>query len=313
VTKGTLQPYLWMLAGSFAFSWMGIFAHLAGAGCPWQLIAVVRSLVPLVLLAGWAWLDGARLIVVGTPVLWMRSIAGSCSLVACFYALTHMPPADVYTISNIFPIWVALLSWPMLGEVPAPSVWVSVFSGVLGVALVQQPGAGGFNSAAYVVVAASLFTALAMMGLHQLKHLDPRAVVAHFSGVSLVFSLVAWGTVETEATAVALGAEHVLLLLGVGVSASVGQFFLTKAFTAGDPARVSVVGLTQIVFVLVLDLLFVGNPVDPVKLLGIPLIIGPTGWLMLRRARRAARPRPVVRRPAVEPIPVAADVGEPRG
>lgn len=308
MTRSTLRPYLWMLTSSFAFSWMGIFAHLAGEGCPWPLVAVIRSLLPLVLLATWARLDGARLTVRGTPILWMRSIAGSCSLVGCFYALTHMPPADVYTISNIFPIWVALLSWPILGELPAPSVWLSVFCGVLGVALVQRPGADGFNSAALVVVVVSLFTALAMMGLHQLKDLDPRAVVVHFSGVSLVFSLAAWAVFDTAPPAVALDGHYVLLLIGVGVSASVGQLFLTRAFTSGDPAKVSVVGLTQIVFVLVLDLLLVGNPIDETKLLGIPLIILPTAWIMLRRAKRARRPRPVVCPAVPEPAAIAERV-----
>ena len=38
-TKSSLQPYFWMLTGSFAFSWMGILASLAGDGCPWQVIA----------------------------------------------------------------------------------------------------------------------------------------------------------------------------------------------------------------------------------------------------------------------------------
>src|SRR5688572_832588 len=42
VRKHGLEPYVWMLISSFAFSWMGIFAHLAGRGCPWQLIAIVR-------------------------------------------------------------------------------------------------------------------------------------------------------------------------------------------------------------------------------------------------------------------------------
>jgi drug/metabolite transporter (DMT)-like permease len=285
VREKSLQPYLWMLTGCFAFSWMTIFAHLAGRGCSWQIIAVARSVLPLLIVATWLKLDGGRLIVWGPPILWMRSIAGSCSLVGCFYALAHMPPTDVSTLCNISPIWVALLSWPVLGRLPSPSVWISVASGVVGVFLVQPPQTLGENPAALVVIAVSFFTAVAMMGLHRLKHLDPRAVVVHFSGVSALFSLAAAAFFPTEATVEALDTRHVLLLAGVGVTASVGQFFLTKAFTTGEPAKVSVVGLTQIVFVLVLDLLFVGNPLEPSKLLGIPLIVIPTAWLMLLPTR----------------------------
>src|SRR5262245_5692991 len=242
-----------MLTGSFAFSWMSILVHLTGDSCPWQLIALVRSLVPLVLVAVWAKCDGVRLVFWGSPVLWMRSIAGSCSLVCCFYALTHMLPSDVITLSNLFPIWVALLAWPLAGELPSRAVWLSVASGVCGVVLIQEPQLGRSDWTPLIVVAASVFTALAMMGLHRLKDLDPRAVVVHFSGVAAFFSIAILFLLPIPTAIEVPDLRHLGLLAGVGLTATIGQFFLTRAFTAGDPARVSVVSLTQVVFVLVLD------------------------------------------------------------
>ncbi len=81
-------------------------------------------------------------------------------------------------------------------------------------------------------------------------------------------------------------------LLGVGLSATVGQLFLTLAFTHGDPAKVSVVSLTQIPFTLVLDTLVLGHALVPSKLIGVPLIICPTAWLMLRRHSGPHEPLP---------------------
>ena len=43
-------------------------------------------------------------------------------------------------------------------------------------------------------------------------------------------------------------------MLGVGVTATFGQMCLTRAFTAGDPAKVSVICLTQVVFAFALHL-----------------------------------------------------------
>jgi drug/metabolite transporter (DMT)-like permease len=283
-----------VLTSSFAFSWMSILTSLAGTGCPWQIIALVRSLVPLVLVAVWVKLDGVRLVFWGSRILWVRSIAGSCSLVGSFYALTHMHPSEVATISNIFPIWVALLSWPMLGEVPSPVVWLSALTGVVGVFLVQMPYADGLNPTALVVVAVSFLTALAMMGLHQLKELDPRTVVVHFSGVSTAFCLAALALLPLDPPPEPLELHHLLLLGAVGVTATVGQLFLTLAFTSGVPSRVSVVALTQVVFVLVLDVALLGLRPEPVKLLGVVLILAPTAWIMLRKTRRV---RPVIPSP----------------
>jgi drug/metabolite transporter (DMT)-like permease len=291
--RTTLQPYVWMLTSCFAFSWMAIVANLAGTGCPWQIIALVRALVPLVLMTAWARYDGARLVFWGPPALWMRSIAGSCSLVGSFYTLTHMPPAEANCLANTFPIWVAFLSWPLLGDFPSRAVWLSAITGVSGVVLVFRPDIDGLNPTALVALAVSVFTAIAMMGLHRLKTIDPRAVVVHFSIVSAVFSAAAFVLLPTAAPARPFDWQYAGMLLTIGVTATIGQYFLTRAFTAGAPARVSVVCLTQVIFILALDVLLLGNVPDRVKLLGVLLILAPTGWIILRKPGRrlAVKPR----------------------
>ena len=57
-------------------------------------------------------------------------------------------------------------------------------------------------------------------------------------------------------------------------------------------ARIAVVGLTQIVFALLLDVIFLGDLPGLQKLLGIALVIAPTAWLMLRQ-RGTAIPEPL--------------------
>jgi drug/metabolite transporter (DMT)-like permease len=285
VKNKSLQPYLWILVSGFAFSWMATLAPLATKGCNWQLVAIVRCAIPLILIASWAKWDGVKLIAWGPPVLWMRSLSGSCSLVGTFYVLSQMPLTDIYTISNIFPIWVALLSWPMLGRMPSGLVWLSIASSVLGVALIQGAQLRDGNLAALVVVAVSIFTAIAMMGLNRLAHLDPRAVVVHFSATALVFATGCYVFFPHQPAEELFDWLHLAELLAVGVAAAIGQYFLTRAFTAGDPARVSVASLTQFVFILVLDVVVLGHPLNPNKLWGIPLILGPTVWLMMQRVK----------------------------
>jgi drug/metabolite transporter (DMT)-like permease len=264
---------------------MAVCAPLASKGCGWQIVAIARCALPLVFTALWAKWDGVNLVVWHSPTLWVRSLAGSCSLVGSFFAFAHLPLTDIFTISNTFPIWVALLSWPMLGRLPSGMVWLSIFSSVLGVAVIQGPELKVGNYAVLVVVGVSLFTAIAMMGLHRLKDLDPRAVVVHFSATALVFAGASYFLFPVEVPTQAFAWTHLLELLAVGVTASVGQYFLTRAFTAGDPARVSVASLSQFVFILLLDVLVLENPLDPTKLWGIPLILGPTIWLMTRRIK----------------------------
>jgi len=73
----------------------------------------------------------------------------------------------------------------------------------------------------------------------------------------------------------------------------VGQMFLTRAFAAGDPAKVSVVGLSQVVFSLLIDIAVTHQEVTEPALIGTLLIIAPTAWVMLeRRPRRQAELQP---------------------
>jgi drug/metabolite transporter (DMT)-like permease len=72
--------------------------------------------------------------------------------------------------------------------------------------------------------------------------------------------------------------------LGVGMAATLGQLCVTQAFIGGTPARVSVVGLMQIVFALGLDFLFEGPSVQPIALAGMGLVLAPTAWMMAGKA-----------------------------
>src|SRR5207253_3251147 len=84
-----------------------------------------------------------------------------------------------------------------------------------------------------------------------------------------------------------IDAEALLMLLGVGISATIGQILLTMAFTTGDAAKVSVVALSQVGFAMAFDVLFWSRRFTPGSLLGMALVVVPTAWLMWQEARRA--------------------------
>src|SRR5438874_2744983 len=282
-----------MLQASVFFSVMATLTHALRTWCDWQLIAVTRSCAALVLTALFARAVGERVLIWRPYTVWIRSFAGSVSMVCTFYALTRLPASDVLTLTNLFPLWVALLSWPLLGEPPPGHVWLSVASGAVGVVLIQQPHLARGNFAVLAAFGASFFTAVAMLGLHRLRDVQPRAIVVHFSAIALCFCVASWFLFDRpERPKSTPWGWAVLLLAGVGLSATVGQVLLTRAFAAGSPARVSVVGLTQVVFALVLDVALSVRRLEPVSLLGMGLVIGPTAWIMSHAPRPDALPAP---------------------
>jgi drug/metabolite transporter (DMT)-like permease len=282
-----------MLCGALSFACMGELTSLLRDQCDWQLIALARAFLAMVFALLLAKASGVRLVFLRPRTLWLRSIAGSVSMLCTFYALTKLPVADVFTLSNVFPVWVALLSWPVLREKPSLGVWIAVISAVCGVAIVQQPNPSDAEHAAgasLIVLAGSFATAVAMLGLHRLRDVDVRAIVVHFSGVATLFCLAALLFFPTAHGAGQLHSLRVLaMLVGVGLAATIGQILLTKAFAAGNPAKVSVVALTQIGFGMVFDVALTNRRFTADELAGMALVVIPTAWLMIQEATVAER------------------------
>ncbi len=291
--NNSISPYLWMLSGSVALATMGTLTHALGSRCEWQVVALARTSLALVFAVGLTHAAGARFVVLRPPTMWVRSIAGSVSLVCTFYALPRMPVADVFTITSVFPLWVALLSWPLLGKAPSGGVWLAIVVGITGVVLVEQPhlAAADHPAAAAPAIAAliaSFTTAIAMLGIHRLQGIVPRAIVAHFSAAALVVVTVLLMLPADEGHfASRFDPATTAMLFGVGVCATTGQLLLTKAFASGPPAKVSVVALSQVVFAMGYDLLVWQYPFRPITAVGILLVLAPTAWLLLRQPRAA--------------------------
>jgi drug/metabolite transporter (DMT)-like permease len=324
MTQPDARPYLWMLCGSFSFSIMAVLAESltrrpdgAPPLCDWQTVAVFRAGLVMLFAALLAKRAGAKLVWLRPARLWVRSIAGSCSMVCTFYAFGHLRADDVVTLCNTFPIWVAILAWPLYGHAPGAKTIIAVLVGVAGVVLVvegapapDQPHIENGNLGVLAALAAAWFTAVAMLGLNRLRDIDPRAVVVHFSAVASVFCGVTFlFTPRAEPLGRLLEVGVMLRLLGIGLSATIGQVFLTLAFGRGAPAKVSVVGLTQIVFVMAICAWAFDRTINGLALFGTALVIAPTAWLLMQpRATSETVPAPSEKS---EPAPLPQPEPEP--
>jgi len=275
-----------MVGSALAFATMGALVHALGSRTDWLTVALVRAVVMLVTAATLARASGARLAIWRPGTLWVRSLAGSFSLVCNFYALARLPVADAVTLMNVHPLWIVLISAAVLRRSPSPAEAVGVACGLAGVVLIERPQPGMDRLAAAVAVLSSASTAVAMLGLHRLRHLDTRAVVAHFAGVASLISA-AWLLIRGQAPLPSLfERDTLLMLLGVGTTGTIGQILLTRAYAAGPPAKVAVVGLTQVVFAMGFDVALWGRTLTPITLAGFALVLAPTTWLSIRSAAR---------------------------
>ncbi len=284
-----------MLLSALSFATMTALAHaLSRQGTSWEIIALARSVVVLVLIATIVYANGVKVRFWRPWQLWVRSVAGSVSMLFVFFSVARLPVSIVVTLMNLAPVWVAIASWFMYPKTRSKSVWGAIGIGIIGVAMIQQPELSKGNLAVLAPLCSSVLLAVVMMALHQAKHIDSRAVVLHFAQVALFSSLcvaifsVSRATVHAElepGAAPVLLSWHwatLLLLLATGVAATLGQLCLTIAFASGPPAKVSVVGLTQVGFALLYDVGIWGHSLNRLSLLGMLLVVTPTAWLLYK-------------------------------
>ncbi len=301
-----LNAELWMLGAALSFSVMGACTHALGSRCHWLVVALVRVVFMFSATATLARLAGVPLPVWRPRTLWIRSLAGSFSLVCNFYALARLPVADALTLSNAYPLWILVITTVVSRRWPGWAVTGGLLCGLAGVALIERPRLDGDQGAAAVALLSSVSTAIAMLGLHRLRGIDTRSIVAHFSGVGTLVAGVlllfqpdalSWSLLEPVTLA---------LLLGVAASGTIGQFCLTRAYAAGVPARVAVIGLSQVLFALAFDILIWHRSLTPAVLAGIVLVLVPTAWLS---GRSSDRRRPEGE-PDPHPAPAPVELGE---
>jgi drug/metabolite transporter (DMT)-like permease len=279
---------LWMLCGALFFAVMGVLTHALADRCHWLLVAWVRAGFMLAAMLVLARMAGVGLAFLRPRTLWVRSLAGSFSLVCNFYALAKLPVADALTLSHTYPLWIVVLTVVVYRQAPTWLEACGVACALLGVVLIEGPSFRAEAGPIVVALVSALATSVAMLGLNRLRGVDPRAIVAHFAGVAFVVATVGLGLQRGVLSTRVFNPTTIALLTGVALSGTIGQFCLTQAYTRGRPARLSVVGVTQVLFALGFDVLLWGRVLGPSVLAGFALVLAPSAWLSAGAGRKLA-------------------------
>jgi len=284
--RSTHRAYLLILFSAFAFAAMTTCGHALGERCDWRITTVARAGLVFLFTLLIALRHGTRLVVWKPRTLWVRSIAGSISMLLTFFAMARLPVGTLLTLTNTFPLWVTLLAWPLLRQRPTAIFVLALLSSVAGVALIEGPESGVIRSATLAALLASFGTAVVMIGLHRLRDVAPLAIVVHFSAVATVVCLgfavvtaILWGDIDLTTLS---NPGTLTLLASVGIFATLGQISMTRAFALGSPQNLSIIFLSQVLFALGFDWAIWRRALEPSTLAGTVLIVAPVAWLLTR-------------------------------
>jgi drug/metabolite transporter (DMT)-like permease len=189
-----------------------------------------------------------------------------------------MSLADATAISFAAPLFVVILSVPLLRERVGAAAWVGVGVGFLGVLIVARPGAGSIAWAALLPLATAFLFGLYQVLTRLASRGDPAATTLAWTiltGFLLTTPLLPLGWANGSL------AGWLLLILS-GLLFGTGQLLLIRAFVAAPAAILTPFSYTQIVAAVLFGMLVLGELPDPGTLAGIALIVL-AGLYVLRR------------------------------
>lgn len=279
----------WMVLAQVFFAGMNICTRLGARHLPWSEIASTRFLLGALIAYGLAAHRRTSLRITDRPNAWRRSIYGTLAAVCTFYALSshRIAVGDAATLTATAPIFVALLSGPLLGERVGGRVTLAIALGFAGILAVVRPS---FELALPVAAIATLgagFYALAMIWLRKIGPGESNeAIVFHFSLVALtvttIIAIPVWEWPDWRGG---------LALLGVGVTGGGGQMAMTRAYSLHRAAPITALSGLGIVLTHVLAIPVFGDRPTGWQVAGSLLVIGAGALLASGPALPASRRR----------------------
>jgi drug/metabolite transporter (DMT)-like permease len=261
-----------MVIAQVFFAGMNVCTRLGARTLPWSEIAATRFLVGALIALGFARYRGSSLRITDRPSTWRRSLFGTLAAICTFYALasSRIALGDAATLTATAPIFVALLSGPLLGERVGRQVALAIAVGFAGILTVVRPSFASALPIAAIATAGSAFYAFAMIWLRKIGPGESQeAVVCHFSVVAfltfLALALPVWRRPDWLGT---------LILLGAGVGGGGGQMAMTRAYALHRAAPVTAVSGLGIVLTYLLAIPVFGDRPTGWQLLGSLLVIG---------------------------------------
>lgn len=287
------QGVLYMLISALCLSFMGAMAKVLATHLPTIEIVFFRNSIGVVLIM----LTFFKLPLKqsgGKPfLLFFRAAIGLVAMLSFFYNIANISLADAVTYSRMSPIFTAIFALWFLREKIGIKGWLAILLGFIGMLMVMQPNGFELEKAHIFGILNAVCAALAFTSIRELrKYYDTRVIVLSFMGIGTIvpiFSMVLSTYYTNEFFSFMMG-EFIMprsfdwiYIIGIGITASLGQVYMTKAYGITRAGLVGAAGYSVIIFSVIIGL-FLGDDLPNIlSFIGIVSII--LGGIIIAREK----------------------------
>ena len=210
-----------------------------------------------------------------------RGLLLAAEICVMVLAFTYLGLVESHAIFACYPLLIAALSGPVLGEKVGWRRWLAIGVGFVGILIILQPGAGVFSPLAIIPTVSALMFALYGLLTRYAARQDSAATSFFWTGtVGAVFMTVTgiwfWEPMS--------GPDWALMAL-LCVTGATGHYLLIKCYDVAEARAVQPVAYLQLPFAASLGILAFGETVRTNVVIGASLIVG-AGLFTLWRQRQ---------------------------
>jgi len=262
----------WMLIAAFLFSCMGVLVKLGAEYFTSSELVFYRSLMGVGITYVFLQYHRISLSTANWKLHCSRGLTGLVSLLMFFYCITELPLATAISLNYTWPLFMALFSVHVLKEQLHRTLIFAIALGFIGVVFLLRPTFQDDHwNAALLGLASGFFAAIAYMNVRQLGNLGESEwrIVFYFALISTLVT----GVWLMQTTFSPLNQHNIYLLIGIGITATLAQLAMTRAYRTGTSLMVSSLGYSTVMFAGIWDILVWNEILPPIAWLGMGLII----------------------------------------
>ncbi|MGE5096558.1 MAG: DMT family transporter [Betaproteobacteria bacterium] len=275
----------WMIVAGFMFAAMGVFVKLGAAQFDSAELAFYRSALSFAMVFAVMGMRGGTVRSKYLTAHILRGILGTTSLIAYFYAITHLPLATAQTLNYTSPIFLAIATTVVLREPMSGTLIAAIVLGFAGVALLLQPNfEEGKEAAAMLGLFSGALSAWAYLAVRTLGRLgEPDGRVVFWFGLVASVICAAWQLATSTFHPVRW--DNAWILAGVGACGTLAQLAMTRAYRTGDTLVVGALSYSTIIFATAATLVLWSERLQPLEWLGMAVIVL-SGIVAMRMEKR---------------------------
>ncbi|MGH8728259.1 MAG: DMT family transporter [Burkholderiales bacterium] len=267
-----LRPALWMVLAGFLFASMGVFVKVGAEQFSFAELVFYRSVTGLAFITLIARSRGLSLRTEQLKAHAGRGVSGLVSLGLYFYSITLLPLPTAVTLNYTSPLFLAALTVLLLGDRPRILLIIAVALGFAGVALLLRPAIGGQVWGVALGLTSGFFAAIAYLNVTHLSRTlkEPEWRIVFYFSLFAAAGAGIW-VLADEVHAITLA--NFWILLGIGITATVAQLAMTRAYGRGNTLTIGALSYSTVVFSSVLSLIVWGQTLDVLAWLAIAIIV----------------------------------------